>query len=139
MAHEHIVYMMLVDSAAIARDRSTILRYAPLLEELANRDDHQLYLAICYRAYGIAHRLAEEYEHAETRLQQALKIFDELGTPWQHGRTLCELGELAKLRGNDELSREMFASALEEFEEIKAIPDAAWIKDALGIEIGQSS
>jgi tetratricopeptide (TPR) repeat protein len=132
MAHEHIVYMMLVDSAVIARERTIILKYAPLLEKLASRDDHQLYLAISSRAFGIAHILAEEYEQAETRLQQALKIFEELETLWQLGRTLSELGELAKLRGNDELSKAMYTLALEKFEEIKAKPDAARMKELLG-------
>lgn len=133
MAHEHIVYMMLVDAAATARDRTTILKYAPLLEELATRDDHRCYLAVSHRAYGIAHRLSEEYEQAETYLQQALSIFDELGTPRQLGRTLYELGELAQLRGAVDLSRDMFTKALEEFERIKAKPDAARTKAALGV------
>ena len=87
MAHEHIVYMMLVDSAATARDQNTILKYAPLLEKLATRDDHQPYLAIAFRAYGIAHRLSMEYNHAESRLQQALDIFEELDSPWQRARS----------------------------------------------------
>jgi tetratricopeptide (TPR) repeat protein len=132
MAHEHIIYMMLVDSAAIAQDKGTILKYAPVLEKLAIRDDHRPYLAVAYRAYGIAHRLSKEYEQAETYLQQALKIFDELGTPWQRGRTFSELGELEKLRGNDSLSRELFTSALKDFEIIRAEPDAARTKQRLG-------
>jgi tetratricopeptide (TPR) repeat protein len=132
MAHEHIVYMMLVESAATARDRATILEYAPVLEELARRDDHQPYLAISYRGYGIAHRLAGEYEQAEASLQQALKIFEELETPWQRGRTLYELGELAMFQGAGDLSREMYTQALEEFERIQAKPDMARTKAALG-------
>ena len=132
MAHEHIVYMMLVDAAATARDRTTILKYAPLLEELATRDDHRCYLAVAYRSYGIAHRLSEEYEQADAYLQKALRVFEELGTPWQLGRTLYELGELAYLRGDKDLSREMFTKALEEFDRIHAKPDAARTKAALG-------
>jgi tetratricopeptide (TPR) repeat protein len=124
MAHEHIVYMMLVDSATTARDRATILKYAPLLQDLAIRDEHRPYLAISHRAYGIAHKLAEEYEQSEDRLQQALKIFEEIGSRWQCGRTLYEIGELAKLRGKDDLSREIFTQALVEFEDIQANPDA---------------
>ena len=131
MAHEHIVYMMLVDSAAAARDRTTILKYAPVLEELAIRDDHKPYLAVSYRAFGIAHRLAEEYEKAEDRFQQALNLYEELDTPWQRGRTLYELGELAQLRGDYSLSRDIFTHALEEFERIQAQPDAARTKAAL--------
>jgi tetratricopeptide (TPR) repeat protein len=131
MAHEHIVYMMLVDSAANARDREAILKYAPLLEELAVRDDHQPYLAIAYRAYGVAHQIAKKYDRAERRLQQALEIFDELGLRWQHGRTLYELGELAHVRANNPLSLDLFSQALDEFESIKAMPDAERTRVAL--------
>jgi hypothetical protein len=133
MAHEHIVYMMLVDSAAIARDRDSILKYAPILEELTLRDDHQPYLAVVNRAYGIAHRLSEEFDQAETRLQQALDIFEKLDTPWQVGRTLYELGQLAQVRGDDDLSKVMFTKALDEYERIDAKPDQFRTKAALGI------
>ena len=95
MAHEHIVYMMLVDSAVRAGDETTIRRYVPKLEELALRDDHRPYLAVAHRAWGVAHRLSGEYQEAETRLEKALEIFEELGTRWQIGRTLFGLGELA--------------------------------------------
>lgn len=131
MAHEHIVYMMLVDSAATARDRETILKYAPLLEELAVRDDHQPYLAIAFRASGTAHRLAKEYDRAEERLQQALKIFNALELRWQRGRTLYEMGELALARDNSNLSQELFSQALNEFESIQAMPDAERTRVAL--------
>lgn len=131
MAHEHIVYMMLVDSAANARDKEAILKYAPLLEELAVRDDHQPYLAIAYRASGVAHWLEKEYEGGEERLQRALKVFEELGLRWQHGRTLYELGELALARGSDDLSCELFSQALDEFESIQAMPDAERTRVAL--------
>lgn len=132
MAHEHIVYMMLVDSAAIARDKTTILKYAPLLEELAIRDEHQPYLAIAHRAYGIAHWMTKEYEQSEDRLQQALKIFEDIGLRWQRGRTLYDMGELAKLRGKNDLSREMFTQALVEFEGVQANPDAERTRALLG-------
>lgn len=123
MAHEHIVYMMLVDSATIVRDESTILKYAPLLEELAKRDDHHPYLAIAQRAWGVAHRLSGAYDDSETRLKEALEHFSELDTRWQIGRTLYELGELELARSNMDQAREYFAEALDKFESLKAAPD----------------
>jgi hypothetical protein len=78
MAHEHIVYMMLVDSAARAGDEGAIRNFVPQLEELAVRDDHKPYLAMSHRAWGVAHRLAGEYSEAESRLEKALEIFEEL-------------------------------------------------------------
>lgn len=124
MAHEHIVYMMLVDSAATARDKDTILKHLPSLEELARRDEHQPYLAIAHRAAGVAHRLDEEYDRSEERLRQALEIFETLELRWQRARTLCELGELARARGDFSLAQELHGQALEEFESIQALPDA---------------
>ena len=131
MAHEHIVYMMLVDSAATARDEKSILKYAPLLEELALRDDHQPYFAVSCLAFGFAHMLKGEYQQAEESLQQALKIYDELDASWQRGRTLRELGELASLRGDPEISRKMFTQAFKAFEKVKAKPDADLTKARL--------
>ena len=131
MAHEHIIYMMMVDSAATARDQNTILKYAPLLEKLATRDEHRPYLAITHRACGIAHRLSMEHNHAESRLQQALDIFEELDLPWQRGRTLYELGELAQVRNNHEISRQLFTQALQEFERLGASADVVRTKAAL--------
>jgi len=123
MAHEHIVYMMLVDSAARAGDETAIRRFAPKLEELALRDDHKPYLAVAHRAWGIAHRLAREYTDAETRLEKALEIFEELETRWQLGRTLFEMGELAMAKADGGTAHSYFSRAQDVFEEIDAGPD----------------
>ena len=131
MAHEHIVYMMLVDAAARAGDEPTIRKFAPKLEELALRDKHQPYLGVAHRAWGVAHRLAGEYPEAEKRTQQALEIFESLGMPWQTGRTLLEMGELALAQSENEAARDYFARSQEMFEEMDAGPDAARIAVAL--------
>ena len=125
MAHEHIVYMMLVDAAARAGDEDTIRQFAPQLEELALRDQHQPYLGVAHRAWGVAHRLAGEYSDAEKRLEAALEIFEGIGTHWQIGRTIFELGELALARSENEVARDLFSRAQEIFEEIGAGPDTA--------------
>jgi tetratricopeptide (TPR) repeat protein len=132
MAHEHIVYMMLVDSAARAGDEATIRKFAPRLEELALRDDHQPYLAVAHRAWGVAHRLAGEFTDAETRLAKALNIFEALGTDWQTGRTLYELGELALAQLDGGAAHKYFTRALDLFEELEAKPDI--VKTAAVIE-----
>jgi tetratricopeptide (TPR) repeat protein len=123
MAHEHIVYMMLVDSAARAGDEDTIRSYAPKLEELAERDDHKPYLAVAHRALGVAHRLAGEYSEAESRLEKALEIFEELEIRWQVGRTLFELGELAMEKTDGGAAQTYFSRAQEVFKEMGARPD----------------
>ncbi|TFH36805.1 MAG: tetratricopeptide repeat protein [Anaerolineales bacterium] len=123
MAHEHIVYMMLVDSAAMAGDEAAIRKYAPLLQALAEQDDHRPYLAISQRAWGIAHRIAGEYAEAEECLKVALRLFGELDTRWQIGRTLFEMGELESARSNTELAEDYFTQALGAFESLEASPD----------------
>ena len=123
MAHDHDVYMMLVESALEMEDISTLEKYTPLLEKLAVRDSHQLYLAIAQRAWGALHRLQGAYADSENCLQEALSLFTMLGTRWQCGRTQFELGKLALSRGNKGSASKAFAEALMSFEELGAKPD----------------
>ena len=123
--HDQDLYVMLADAAARQRDLAAIRQYAPLAEELAVRDDHKLYCAIAHRALAVAHCLAGEYAEAETRLNQALELFQLLGTRWQTGRTLFEWGELEDSRGDRAKAREYFSRALIEFEAMRAVVDSA--------------
>jgi len=120
MAHEHVMYMMQADSAAQERDLPALKRYAPLLEELALRDEHRPYLAVAHRAQGVAFRLAGDHAKAETRLKKATELFEELDTPWQLGRTLFELGELDLDRSDGNSARRHFSQAVKAFEVVKA-------------------
>jgi tetratricopeptide (TPR) repeat protein len=123
MAHQHIVYMMLTDSAAQAQDERRLQLYAPKLEELAARDDHQPYLAVAHRAMGVAHRLAGAPVEAVERLNQAMEIFTKLETGWQIGRTYYEMGEVARSLSDVGRAQGYFNQALAAFEEMKAMPD----------------
>lgn len=131
MAHKHIIYMMLADSAAQLRDMAALPRFASMLEELATRDSHQPYLAIAHRSWGVAQRLNGEYAEAETRLAQALVLFEELDAPWQTGRTLVEIAELALAQSDPISARDHYARALVKFESIQALPDIQRISTAL--------
>lgn len=130
MAHDHEIYMTLADIAMEMRDADALRKYAPPLEKLATRDEHKLYLAIAYRALGVAHRLAGEHAEAESRFSQALELFTKLGTRWQIGRTLFELGELSLNQSNTK-AREYYSQALDSFEEMQARPNAAHVRSAL--------
>ena len=130
MAHDHEIYMTLADIAVEMRDANALQKYAPQLENLAERDEHKLYLAIACRALGVWHRLQHENAEAETRLKQALELFTKLGARWQIGRTLFELGELS-LELSKKKAREYFAQALGSFEEIQALPNAERTRAAL--------
>lgn len=133
MAHKHIVYMMLADSAAQLRDADALQRYSSLLEELALQDDHQPYLAVAHRACGVGHRLAGEYAESEARLNQALAIFQELETPWQTGRTFFEFAELALAQSDKASARDYFSRALTAFESMRARPDFERTQAALEV------
>lgn len=133
MAHDHDVYMTLADAAAQQEDAAGLALYLPRLEELAQRDSHRLYLGIAHRARGVAHRLAREFEEAHAQLDAALELFGELGTHWQIGRTLAELGELEATREAQEDAQRYFARALEEFETLGAEPDAVRVRSKLEV------
>ncbi|HRQ41559.1 MAG TPA: tetratricopeptide repeat protein [Chloroflexota bacterium] len=128
---DHDIYAMLVDVVVLQRDEVAIRQYAPAAEELAMRYGHTLYQAIVHRAWGVAHRLAGEYAEAEARLHQALDLFSSLGTRWQLGRTLYELGEVTAEQTNTDAARNYFTRALAQFEALRAAPDMARTQAAL--------
>lgn len=124
MAHDHEVYAMLADVAVEMRDEEALRTYAPRLEALALRDNHALYLAIAQRAGGVALGVGGDFAGAEARLRVALAGFERLGTAWQVGRTLMELGEVELARSQGDAARSHFSQAQAAFESIQAQPAA---------------
>lgn len=122
---------MLVDAAAQQRDLAALQKYGPRAEETAAQIGHRLFMAIAYRASGVAHTLAGEYTQAEASFQRALELFTSYPAPWQIGRTLFEMGELARLQMQTEQARDYFSQALGLFEELHAAPYAARTRAAL--------
>lgn len=131
MAHQHSLYMGIVDTAAEARDLPTLRKYVPALEELARRDGHRFYLAIAQRAWGVASRLSGEREEAKANFSQALETFRAYGARWQIGRTLAEMGELAQAGGNAAAARDLYTQALAEYEALRATPGAARLRESI--------
>lgn len=131
MAHDHDVYAILADAAAQERNLDSLRKYAPLIEELAVRDDHRLYRGIAQRAHGVLHRLKGDYHEAQVRLTRALELFEQLDARWQIGRTQAELGELARAQKESDKAREHFTQALALFEELHAAPEAEKMRSVL--------
>ena len=128
---EHDIYAMLADVAVQQRDEASLQKYAPLAEEFASRYDHKLYQAIAHRAWGVLHRLAGQHNEAETRLNNALEVFQQMNARWQAGRTLYDLGEVFLGRGDKPSARDHFSRALSAFEAIGAVPDAARMQERM--------
>ena len=124
-------YAMLTDVAVLERNEAGLRHYTPLLEELALRDNHTLYLAIAHRAWGVLFRLTGEYEQAQSRLDQALNLFQRIETRWQIGRTFSELAELRLARGEPAEAKKYYSQALASFEQIGARPDIKRTRQAM--------
>lgn len=124
MAHDHDVYAALADIASQQRDAQALRVYAPKIEELALRDDHRLYRAIAHRAHGVLGRLARDYAEAATRYALALQLFEQLGAPWQAGRTHYEIGALAREVDDLDGARNHYGRALAAFEALRAAPES---------------
>jgi hypothetical protein len=131
MAHDHEVSMLLADAAAQLRDPAALEDYVPWLAELADRDNHTLYLAIAHRAGGVARQLAGAPDEAEAQLNQALALFGDLNAGWQLGRTHIEMAEVHLARGNEASARAHYRLALAAFEALRALPDVARTQAAL--------
>ncbi len=125
------IYSMLVDAAVQQRDQAGMRKYAPLAEKFAKDFNHRLYMAIAHRAWGVIHTLAGEYPQADGRLLNALEIFEDYPAPWQIGRTLFELGELALAQVKIGQAQDYYSHALRIFEELRAEPYAARSRAAL--------
>lgn len=122
---------MSVELAVLQRDETSLRQCAPMAEETAIRDEHILYQAAAHRAWGVLLHLQGEYEGAETRLKQALVLFEGLETRWQIGRTLYELGDLYRTMADAAKAQDCFYHALARFEEMGAAPDIARTQAAL--------
>ncbi len=136
MAHDHDVMMQLTEAAAQRRDLAGLQKYAPILEALAERDEHSLYLAIAYRGMGIAQRMSGEFGEAERYMGRSLEILQRLHAPWQLGRTYFELGELYREMNKPEAANTNYAAALDSFEALRAGPDIERTRLAMAGLIG---
>lgn len=128
---DHDIYAALAEVAVQQRDQDALRKFAPLLEKAATSLEHKLYLAIAHRAWGVLFRLEGDFEDAEARLEQAVALFSGLDTRWQLGRTHIELAELAADRSDKARAEEHYVIALELFEEMSALPDAARTREGL--------
>lgn len=131
MAHDHDVYMLLVEAALQSGDVLGLKKFVPELEQLARRDNHRLYLGIALRARGVLNQLEGDLESAQACLQKALDIFRTLDSRWQCGRTCFVLGKLSSVRGDGTLAGALFSEALSYFDELGAAPDRQRVTEEL--------
>ena len=117
---DHDIYAVLVDMAADRREQEELWRLAPLADESARRYNHQLYIGVALRSWGVLHLLQKEYEQADTRFKQAADIFEKLGTKWQLGKTYTAWGELARERGQESIASALLQKAKSAFRELRS-------------------
>jgi tetratricopeptide (TPR) repeat protein len=123
--------MMLAETAAQMEDKAAIDQYLQNLVPLVDRDDHRPYRAVAHRARGVSYRIGGEFDLAESSLQQALELFEELDTDWQIGRTYTELAKLDEDRADEKAAYNNYLKALSYFEKIQALPDMKRTRAAL--------
>jgi hypothetical protein len=131
---DHDLYATLADAAALQRDESGLRQYAPLAEHSAAQVGHVLYQGIAHRAWGVLHALSTDYAASNMRLKQALALFEQLDTRWQLGRTLFELGDIARAQALDSAARDYYKRSLALFESMKAAPAATQVRAALEMQ-----
>jgi tetratricopeptide (TPR) repeat protein len=130
---DHDQYTTLAEVAALQRDEAAIRKFAARAEALADNLGHAPYQGIIHRAWGVAHRLAGEYDESQSRLDRALEIFMGMNARWQLGLTQFEVGELALARQQPAAARDAYRRALENFEAMKARPFAERTRAALAV------
>jgi tetratricopeptide (TPR) repeat protein len=119
---EHEIIVLLADIGALNRDEALLTAYASLADQISLFLNHHLYHAMAVRALGIFTWLQRDHAQAEAQLRESLKLFQQLETRWQLGRTLYDLGEISVDRGRIEQAKEFFSQALTAFEEMGARP-----------------
>jgi tetratricopeptide (TPR) repeat protein len=125
------LYALLVDAAAQQREQALLQKYGARAEETARLVEHKLHTAVADRAWGVLHTLESEFDQAEERFQRALETFSAYPAPWQVGRTLFDMGELAEAEGKTARAREYYTRALNAFEDLRAAPYAERTRQAL--------
>lgn len=125
---EHEILVLLADIGAMNRDEALLATYAYEADFISLSLDHLLYHAMAIRALGILDWLHRDYARAEDQLRESIRLFQQLETRWQLGRTLYDLGELSMDLGRTMQAREFFMQALLAFEEMGAEPYMAKTK-----------
>jgi hypothetical protein len=129
---DHEILVMLADIAALERDETVLSQYAQRAEEISTRLGHRLYQAVSWRALGILAWLQADTALAEARIRQSYASFMELGTAWQAGRCLLDLGEFYAAQYQPQAAKTCFSQALAAFETMRVQPTIdrtlAWLK-----------
>lgn len=123
--------VLYADAAARARDAEALKRFVPLAEQGAEHFGHRLYGAIAHRARGVSALLADQAAEAVAYEDQALAIFENLGTRYQIGLTLGERARAFFSLGDPASARADWNRAAALFDALGALPAARQARDSL--------
>lgn len=124
-------FHLLVDNAILQEDIDSLEELTPRFLELAELHEHDLYNAIANRSIAVLHRLKGELNKPKKLLEISLKIFKDLETHWQIGRTYNELGQLAIAQEKTSEAKDQFTQALEAYKILDARIDIEKTQRAL--------
>jgi tetratricopeptide (TPR) repeat protein len=120
--------------AARTGNRSLFERFGAEALELGWRSGARKALAQAIRARAIVSLHAHQIEDAQADLANALKRYQDLGTPWEVARTRYVLAAVLRHPGagaDHDAARVQLGQALRAFEELGAIADAGRARSAL--------
>ena len=123
--------VLYADAAARARDAEALGRFVPLAEQGTKHFGHRLYTAVTLRSRGVQFLLADQAAEAVNCENQALAIFEDLGTRYQMGLTLGERARAFSALGDSASARADWSRAASLFEAQGALPAARQARDSL--------
>lgn len=124
----------LAELGARSSDRDFYERFGAQALELGWRSGSRKALAQATRAHGIMALAESAWDDAQYDLENALKRYQELGTPWEEGRTHYALASFYRRRasaGDDALAEQELTRSLELFESVRSVRDVARTRAAL--------
>jgi nucleotide-binding universal stress UspA family protein len=123
--------VLYADAAAQARDAEALQRFVPRAEDEAEHFGHRLYLAIARRARGVQALLEDRPGDAVRFQDEALAVFEQLGTRYQMGLTLGERARAFSALDEQARARADWSQAVELLEAQGARPAAQLARDSL--------
>jgi len=125
-----------VDIGLAAEDLNSVARHVIELEEIADSFGTPALTATADDARGRLLLAQGDVSSALAKLRHALRLWHEMGGPYEVARARTALGMALRADGDEDAARFEFESAKDDFERLGALPDAKRVGQLLGEEQG---